>query len=89
MAPRNANFMNAMVEFLVDGVAIGHGKVLKVSQSDILHGSKLPKDCYGIFVMQVFEGKDGVLPHLLSMEKDIQNLKETINTTIAWPKKIW
>ena len=34
----------------------------------------------------LYGGKDALLPHLLPMEEEITTLKESINTTIAWPK---
>ena len=88
MAPRKANpMLNATVEFVHNKQGIGRGKVLKVINLDVLHGTRLPKGCYGVAVISVYGGKDAPLPHLVPMEDNIKTLKEAINTTIAWPKE--
>ena len=88
MAPRKANpMLNATMEFVHNKQGIGRGKGLKVSNLDILHGTRLPKGCYGFAVISVYGGKDAPLPHLVPMEDNIKTLKEAINTTIAWPKE--
>ena len=79
--------LNATVEFVHNKQGIGPGKVLKVSNLDVLHGTRLPKGCYGVAVISVYGGKDAPLPHLVPMEDNIKTLKEAINTTIAWPKE--
>ena len=87
MAPRKANVMlNANVEFIHNKKAIGRGKVVKVSNLDVLHGSRLPKGCYGVAVNNIYEGKDAPLPHPVPMEDDITSLKAALNTIVAWPK---
>ena len=88
MASCKANpMLNATMEFVHNKQGIGWGKVLKVSNLDVLHGTRLPKGCYGVAVISVYGGKDAPLPHLVPMEDNIKTLKEAINTTIAWPKE--
>ena len=88
MAPRKANpMLNATVEFVHKKQGIGWVKVLKVSNLDILHGTRLPKGCYVVAVIFVYGGKDAPLPHLVPMEDNIKTFKEAISTTIAWPKE--
>ena len=90
MGPRKVNVMlNANVEFIHNNKAIGRGKVVKVSNLDVLHGSRLPKGCYGVAVNYIYEGKDAPLPHPMPMENDITSLKAALNTIVAWPRKIW
>ena len=88
MAPRKANpMLNATVEFVHNKQGIGWENFFKVSNLDVLHGTRLPKCCYGVVVISVYGGKDAPLPHLVPMEDNIKTLKEAINTTIAWPKE--
>lgn len=88
MAPRKpTGMLNEIVEFMHNKQGIGRGKVVKIYNVDKLHGSRLPKGCYGVTVLSVYGGKDAPLPHLLPMEDDIKTLREAINTTIAWPKE--
>ena len=88
MAPRKVNVMlNANVEFIFNKKPIGRGKVVKVSNLDVLHGSKLPKVCYGAAVNSIYKGKDAPLPHPVPMEDDITSLKAALNTIVAWPKE--
>ena len=79
--------LNANVEFIHNKKAIGRGKVVKVYNLDVLHGSTLPKGCYGVAVNSIYEGKDAPLPHLVPMEDDITSLKAALNTIAAWPKE--
>ena len=79
--------LNEIVEFVHNKQSIGRGKVLKVSNLDVLHGIRMPKGCYGVSVFSVYGGKDAPLPHLIPMEDDITTLKGDINTTVAWPKE--
>lgn len=83
---RTKSLANIVVEFISNGEAVGRGKVVKVSNLDVLHGSHLPKGCYGITMIQTYGGKDANLPYPLPIEDDITTLSAAINTTIAWPK---
>ena len=71
MAPCKTNVMlNALVEFIHNKLPIGHGKILKVSNLDVLHGSRLSKGCYyGVSVITIYGGKD------VPMEDKITTLK--------------
>ena len=87
MALHKANpFLNAAVEFKYNGEAVGRGKVLKVSNLDVLHGSKLPRGCYGIAVLSVYGGENAPLAHPLPHDNNITTLKDAINTSIVWQK---
>ena len=88
MPPRKVNVMlNEIVEFVHNKQPIGRGEILKVSNLDVLHESRMPKGCYGVFVLSICRGKDAPLPHLIPMEDDITTLKGALNTTVAWPKE--
>ncbi|MCO5569949.1 hypothetical protein L7F22_023663 [Adiantum nelumboides] len=92
MAPTKAKkyvplSVGTLVEILDNGEAIGRGKLTKVSNLDVLHGSRMPSGCYGVFVFQVYAGKDAPLCHLNLMDNDTTTLCCAMNTIIAWPKK--
>ena len=85
MAPCKVNVMlNANVEFIHNKKAIERGKV---SNLDVLHGSRLPEGCYRVAVNSIYEGKDAPLPHPVPMEDDITSLKAALNTIVAWLKE--
>ena len=91
MAPGKVNVMlNANVEFIYNKKAIERGKVVKVSNLYVLHGSMLPKGCYGVAVNSIYEGKDAPLSHPVPMEDDITSLKAALNTIVVpGQRKIW
>ena len=88
MAPTKAkSTLGAIVEFLSNGEAIGRGKVMKISNLDVLHNSRMPKGCFGVSVLQVYEGMDAPLPHLNQGDENTTTLRAAEGSIIAWPKE--
>ena len=67
------------------GETIGEGVLKKKGPKAKLHGSLLPRGCYGVQVNSVLKKQQVPLHHLLPMEKDITTLEQAIGTTVAWP----
>ena len=87
MAPvKSRSPIGSIVEFLYNGEAIGRGKITKISNLDVLHGSRMPKGCYGVLVIQVYGGKNVPLPHMNPMDNETTTLRDAIQTIVVWPK---
>ncbi|KAI5084185.1 hypothetical protein GOP47_0000354, partial [Adiantum capillus-veneris] len=83
---RGKRIVGSLVEIMNNGEAIGRGKITKVSNLDVLNGSRMPSGCYGVSVVQVYAGKDAPLRHLNPMDEDTKTLCCAVNTIVAWPK---
>ena len=78
--------VGSLVNFIFKGMSVGEGKLKFKGAKAKLHGSPLPKGCYG--VQDKDWSEDSVPLHYpLSMDENTVTLQQAIDTSVAWPSK--
>ena len=79
--------VGSLVNFIFKGMRVGEGQLKVKGAKAKLHGSPLPKGCYGVQVDKVWSEDSVPLHYPPPMDEDTVTLQQAIGTSIARPSK--
>ena len=79
--------VGSIVNFIFKGMRVGEGQLKVKGAKTELHGSLLPKGCYGVQVDKVWSEDSVPLHYPPPMDEDTVTLQQAIGTSVAWPSK--